>query len=445
LDDRRSQVLVLCPTRELCAQVARTFRQLGRHFPGLHVALLSGGAPIGPQLGALEAGAHILVGTPGRVLDHLRRGSIGLDALHGLVLDEADRLLAMGFSEDIEEILAKTPSARQLAFFSATFPPEVDAWSRRHQRNPVRVRLKEEPESRPAIRHRGVEVPGERQVEALASAVGEFDWEQALVFCNQKARAMELEREFRARGVSCAALQGDLEQRDRDRVLARFRNQSVRVLFATDVAARGIDVEGLELVVNLDLPPVDEQYVHRIGRTGRAGKSGTALTFFRPGRRADWERLVALSGIPAELQNADLNPAAVARGWERLSRPAPMETLYVSGGRKDKVRPGDLLGALTGEAGGLRGDQIGKIEVHDRFSYVAVERSVAAKAQQGLASGRIKGREFRVGWASGASAPRTPFDRKEADGRKARMHQLQKTQGRPAMRPVRGFGLPRVR
>jgi len=402
LETRALRALVLCPTRELSAQVAREIRKLGCNRPGLHVLVLAGGEPLRPQANALEKGVHVAVGTPGRVLDHLRRGILELDRVATVVLDEADRMLDMGFQEDMEELLASAPKARQTVFFSATFPPTIDALSRKYQRNPVRITIESADDASPQVRQLLVMTEPERKLETLRKVLVAHPHESALVFANQKATVAELEATLSRAGVSVAALHGDLEQFDRDRVMAKFRNASTRVLVATDVAARGIDVDHLDLVVNYDLPSQPEVYVHRIGRTGRAGKAGLAISLAsereKPKIKAIEERmqmpLVRTKATP--IAHAEAEEAAEAPPTTDLAREAKMATLQISGGRKQKMRPGDILGALTGEAGGLSAADIGKIEIHDQFSYVAVAASVSQAAQKSLSDGRIKGRKFRV-------------------------------------------------
>jgi ATP-dependent RNA helicase DbpA len=390
LAERQLHALVLCPTRELCAQVAAEMRRLARRLPGLHVVELAGGQPVQPQVGALERGAHIAVGTPGRVLDLLERQALDTRRLATVVLDEADRMLDMGFHEDMERILAETPAARQTVLFSATFPPTIEALSRAFQRAPVRVTIAAEAHSAPDIRQRLYTCEAEEKPALLLRLLRQYQPASALVFCNFKATVAELARTLRAGGVSCAGLRGDLEQSERDRVMATFRNRSTRVLVATDVAARGIDIEALDAVFNFELPQKPEIYVHRIGRTGRAGREGVALSLATPREAAKVEELERFTGT--ELERATPEPEA-----ERpVSLDAPMATLFIDAGRKDKMRPGDILGALTGEAGGLSAADVGKIELHDRFAYVAVSRGLARTALERLREGRIKGRKHRV-------------------------------------------------
>jgi ATP-independent RNA helicase DbpA len=397
LDERRTlQALVLCPTRELCAQVAREMRKLGRRQPGVQVLTLAGGEPLRAQTSALERGVPIVVGTPGRVLDHLRRGRLQLQQLTTLVLDEADRMLEMGFQQDMEKILDATPRERQTVFFSATFPISIERMSARYQRQPVRVTVEDEPAEQADIRQCYLVTEQPKKLAALRWLLQQHPHEAALVFANQKVSVAEIEAALTANGISAASIHGDLEQYDRDLVLAKFRNGSTRVLVASDVAARGIDIEDLDLVVNFDLPTRPDLYVHRIGRTGRAGRAGVAVSLVNA--REKPTLLAYAQALDVSLERLEL---AADEHQQRTAaadnaRGATMLTLRVSGGRKQKVRPGDILGALTGEAAGLSGEQIGKIEIHDNFSYVAVEKRVGHKAQRRLSDGRIKGKRFRV-------------------------------------------------
>ena len=390
LKPRSLQALVVCPTRELCAQVARELRKLGRRHPGLQVLVVAGGLPIRAQIGALELGVHVAVGTPGRLLDHLQRGTLDTRAVATVVLDEADRMLDMGFQADVEKILETLPRSRQTVFFSATFPSSIEAMSRTHQRDAVRVTVGD-PEQVTEIRQLTFAAEPDERQQALYSVLNEYPHESALIFCNFKATVAELTRTLASAGASVDCLHGDLEQFDRDQVLARFRNQSVRILISTDVAGRGIDVEDLDLVINYELPASPEVYVHRIGRTGRAGKLGRAVSFASARDQRKLAAIERLTGTRIER----LPPLARGNG-DALFRDARMDTILISGGRKDKVRPGDIVGALTGEAGGLRASDIGKIEIHDHLAYVAVERSVCREAIRSLNNGRIKARRFRA-------------------------------------------------
>ncbi|MCE9670625.1 ATP-dependent RNA helicase DbpA [Myxococcus stipitatus] len=395
LQDRYVQALVLCPTRELCAQVAGELRRLGRRMPQLQVVVLAGGQPIRPQLEALEKGAHVAVGTPGRVLDVLDRDALDTRRLGTVVLDEADRMLDMGFREDMERILGAMPSRRQTVLFSATFPPDIEKLSKTFQRDPVRVTV-EDATAAPDIRQVRYTCEPEAKQATLLRVLRQYQPASAIVFCNQKATVVEVTKALAASGVSVDGLQGDMEQFDRDQVMAKFRNLSTRVLVATDVAGRGIDVEALDAVVNFDLPFQPEPYVHRIGRTGRAGRMGLAISLVTPRDERKVETIEEAIGTKLEVGDVDALPPAEGGGAAFLG--STWETLYISAGRKDKMRPGDILGALTGEAGGFNATDVGKIEIQDHIAYVAVARRVAKVAFQRLSEGRIKGRKHRIAW-----------------------------------------------
>ncbi|HSS37663.1 MAG TPA: ATP-dependent RNA helicase DbpA [Polyangia bacterium] len=404
--ERRPQALVLCPTRELCAQVAGEIRKLGRREAGLALVILSGGQPMKPQLAALERGVHVAVGTPGRALDHIVRGSLDLTGVATLVVDEADRMLEMGFGAEMEQIFSRAPTPRQTVFFSATYPRSIDAMTKAHQDNPARLTVGESEGPRARSRHLAYVVDDTNRLDTLLAIVRSPPLktapESTIIFCNFKATVARVEHALAAAGVSIASLHGDLEQRQRDFVMAKFRNHSVRVLVATDVAARGLDIEGLDLVVNFELPFQPEIYVHRVGRTGRAGNAGLAVSLVGPQDRAKVKAIEAAIGSPLERQSAPpaekkAAGAAPATGKSAGQAGAAMVTLYISGGRKDKLRAGDILGALTGEAGGFAGTDVGKIEIHDRFSYVAIAKGSANRAIAQLGAGRIKGKKFKVG------------------------------------------------
>ena len=397
LSKRQIQTLVLCPTRELCTQVAGEMRKLGRRHSGLQILTVSGGQPMFTQLNSLERGVHIVVGTPGRVLDHLNRGTLELSQVTTLVLDEADRMLDMGFQEDMEKILGAVPKTRQTVLFSATYPRTIEAMSRTYQRNPVRVTIEESPQSTPAIRQIFYEANPEIKFNGLLWILQQHKPDSAIIFCNFKASVIELSRLLSKVGVSSACLHGDLDQHERDRVMAKFRNQSTRILIATDVAARGIDIEALDIVFNFELPAKADIYVHRIGRTGRAGKKGLAISLVTSREKSKILSIEKYTGTKVEEKTlASVGQLNVDEFKKLLQNDALMKTLYISGGRKEKVRPGDILGALTGEAGGLKGSDIGKIEIHDHFSYVAVSHGIAHTVLDRLRNGRIKGRKFNI-------------------------------------------------
>ncbi|MBX2988355.1 MAG: ATP-dependent RNA helicase DbpA [Bdellovibrionaceae bacterium] len=388
---RATQALVLCPTRELCTQVAREIRRLGRRINTLQVLIVSGGQPLGPQISALQKGAHIVVGTPGRLVDLIRKGRFDAGDINTLVLDEADRMLDMGFEDDMRVILSEIPGTRQTVFFSATYPPSIQSLSGKYQNKPARITIEEPEDGKTSIQHVYFPAEQDEKPKILSILLRKRDPEAALIFCNLKASIADITQKLRHEGFSADLISGDLEQRERDEVLAKFRNGSVRFLVATDVAARGLDIAALPLVVNYDMPVDTETYVHRSGRTGRAGQSGVAISLMAAHEKS--KMMDIQLETPIRFEPGQLGP----RGQGPLEpRPADMRTIYIAGGRKDKVRPGDLLGALTGEAGGLDASDVGKIEIHDRFSYVAVAREVAESVIKKLAHGRIKGQRFMI-------------------------------------------------
>jgi ATP-independent RNA helicase DbpA len=381
------QGLVMCPTRELADQVANELRRLARGIGNLKVVVLTGGVPMRPQIATLEFGAHIVVGTPGRILDHLGKGTLDLARLRTLVLDEADRMTDMGFYDDIAAIVRACPSHRQTLLFSATYPDDIREATARFLNQPEEV-LVESRHEPVRIAQRFYEIGFEGRLEAAARVLAHFRPTSAILFCNTKARCRELADYLREQGWSARALYGEMEQRDRDETLAMFANRSCTVLCATDVAARGIDVAGLEAVINVDVSKDPEVHVHRIGRTGRAGESGEALTLAAPNEKK-WVKLIE----EYQQVEAEWHPLAELGDDTFPDGPAPMLTLAIAGGKKDKLRPGDLLGALTGDAG-LHKDQVGKIQIGEFFSYVALDRRVAEEAFARLNGGNPLGPEF---------------------------------------------------
>jgi ATP-independent RNA helicase DbpA len=394
--DRYVQALVLCPTRELCEQVAKEIRKLGRRLPGFQVLISSGGVPGKPQSEQLRRGVHVVVGTPGRVLDHLNRGNLSVRDVQTLVLDEADRMLDMGFEDEMSAIMNEMPQARQTVLFSATFPENVDHLARTYMTDPARIEIASEREEIPAITQVVYDSSKETKARDLLQVLNEFKPSSAIVFCNLKVTVAELALILEKQGVAAGALHGDLEQEDRNKVMAMFRNETIRVLVATDVAARGLDVENLELVVNYDLSIHGEDYVHRIGRTGRAGREGVAVSIATPRERERLADYAVERGFTVEHRELPAAGDLYEGGMPHVSLEAKMSTVYISGGRKDKVRPGDILGALTGETAGLSGSDIGKIEIFDRFAYVGLARGQAAQVVEKLKSGRIKGKMFII-------------------------------------------------
>ncbi|EGQ7761953.1 ATP-dependent RNA helicase DbpA [Vibrio sp. Vb5032] len=384
----RVQSLVLCPTRELADQVAKEIRTLGRGIHNIKVLTLCGGMPMGPQIGSLEHGAHILVGTPGRILDHLEKGRIDLSELNTLVLDEADRMLDMGFQDALDAIIDAAPKQRQTLLFSATFPEKIEQIAQRIMQTPEVIKV-ESTHDTSSIAQYFYKVEGsEARDEALANLLLTHQPESAVVFCNTKKEVQSVADELHHKGFSVIDIHGDLEQRERDQALVQFANKSVSILVATDVAARGLDVDNLDAVFNCELSRDPEVHVHRIGRTGRAGSKGLAFNFFG---EKDGLRVARIE----EYLEMDVVPATLPAKSNQQPYQAKMVTINIDGGKKQKVRPGDILGCLTGK-NGIPGSQVGKIHLFPVRAYVAVEKSVAKKALQTISNGKMKGRQFRA-------------------------------------------------
>ena len=387
------QTMVLCPTRELADQVSVEIRRLARAEDNIKVVTLCGGVAMRGQNASLEHGAHIVVGTPGRIMDHLERGHLNLEAMNTLVLDEADRMLDMGFFDDIVTVAKQCPKERQTLLFSATYPEGIAKISQQFMRNPVTITVESQHEES-KIRQRWYEVQDNRQhrdrLEAVSLLLNHYRPASTIAFCNTKQQCRDLVAELQEKGFSALALFGELEQRERDQVLVQFANRSCSVLVATDVAARGLDIANLEAVINVDVTPDSEIHIHRIGRTGRGDQEGWALSLASmnemgfvgkieqmQGRESEWHKLTELTPTSTE----PLRP--------------PMATLQIVGGRKEKIRAGDVLGALTGEAGFTK-EQVGKIHVNEYSTYVAVDTRIAQEALHRLSNGRVKGKMVKV-------------------------------------------------
>jgi ATP-independent RNA helicase DbpA len=383
------QALVLCPTRELADQVTQEIRRIARAEDNIKILTLCGGSPMRPQIASLEHGCHIAVGTPGRIMDHLERGTLPLTALKTLVLDEADRMLDMGFFDDIVAVVKQCPKDRQTLLFSATYPEGIAKLSQQFLRKPQEVKLTEQ-HTNSKIKQRFYEVHDNERLHAVGQLLDHYQPVSTLAFCNTKQQCRDLLDVLVAQGFNALALHGELEQRERDQALVQFANRSCSVLVATDVAARGLDITQLEAVINVDVTQDPEIHVHRIGRTGRADQEGWALSL------ASMNEMARVSSIE-QAQKKEVE-------WHKLSEltPAtpghlqpPMATLQILGGRKEKIRPGDVLGALTGDAG-FEGSQIGKINVTDMVTYVAVARDIADQAVKKLSAGKVKGKKVKV-------------------------------------------------
>lgn len=386
----RIQTLVLCPTRELADQVAEEIRRLARGMHNVKVLTLCGGQPFGPQAHSLEHGAHIIVGTPGRIDDHLNKGNLKLENVAMLVLDEADRMLDMGFQEVLDAIVGQLPKQRQTLLFSATFPDKIASLAKRFLQDPQQIKVESSHTSSTIEQHFFKLTSEAERFNALRLLLLHHAPESCVVFCTTRKDTQDVADGLSKLGFSAQALHGEMEQKDRDQTLIQFANKSSSILVATDVAARGLDIASLDAVFNYQLSLDPEVHVHRVGRTGRAGEQGVAFTLYS---QAEAFRLAALADYLQQTLAPEALPSNEA--LKNHPKPATMQTLLIDGGKKDKLRPTDILGALTANQQ-LAGAQIGKINVTTRRSFVAVERQVAKQALQLLSDGKLKGRSFRT-------------------------------------------------
>jgi ATP-independent RNA helicase DbpA len=387
------QSLILCPTHELALQVAEEMRRLARFTKNCKVLVICGGTSESQQMASLEHGTHIIVGTPGRVLKFLKNGAINLSTIHFFVLDEADRMLDMGFRDDINAIISFAPKKVQSLLFSATFPDEIIELSKAFQKGPVRISVDSQHEKN-TIRQVFIELHEHRhKLDALIRLLGHYKPQSAVIFCKTKQICGDVAKALVKENIPALAFHGDLDQNERTVVLTKFSNQSCLILVATDVAARGLDIKDLEAVINFDLPTDAEVYTHRIGRTARAGKEGLAFSFFVAYEKEKLHDIENYQGSENEfLKLEELSKTA------RFDLVAPMKTMYINGGKREKVRPGDILGALVNEAG-LEGKSVGNINIFEHQSYVAITSAHMNEAISKLLNGKIKGRRFKVGEA----------------------------------------------
>lgn len=383
------QALVLCPTRELADQVAKEIRQLARCIPNIKLLVLCGGTPLRPQADSLEHGAHIVVGTPGRIKDHLSRQTLDLSTLETLVLDEADRMLDMGFYDEILNIIENTPKDRQTLLFSATYPNAIKKMANKIQNKPEMVKVDTEHQA-DVIEQLFYLTNNYQRKDSLLTLLSHFKLQSTVVFCHTKIQCDEIASFLQDKQVESLALHGDLDQRERDQVMVRFSNNSCPVLVATDVAARGLDIKSLQAVINYELPHDPEIFVHRIGRTGRAGEKGLALSLYTD---SEISRIITLEDyLGQSCKNEKLEELSIDKGFSLKST---LTTLQLDAGKKNKIRPGDLLGALTKDAG-LAGSQIGKINIFNNESFIAIERKVLPQVLKYFKNGRVKGRRVKA-------------------------------------------------
>ncbi len=384
------QALVLVPTRELAEQVANEIRRLARFTKNIKVLTISGGSEERHNIVSLKQGAHVVVGTPGRVMKMLKKNMLRTSELKVLVLDEADRLLEMGSVEEINAIAALTPSSRQTMLFSATFPNGIKTLSASLQENALQVTIDSQHQNS-TIEQLFFKVP--EKEEALITLLTQYRPDSCLIFCNSRETCNKVSGFLRTKKMESMQIHSELEQQDRTLILIKFDNQTCRILVATDVAARGLDVKDVSAVINYDLPSDHELYIHRIGRTGRAGKKGLALSLYTQADR----NLVRTIGdyLGVELNVMDIESVKKIKPVEL--RPF-MTTIYISGGRKDNIRPGDILGALT-KGAGLKAEEVGKIHILEVNSYVAIVHAKVDQAIKGLSTQKIKAKKFKVGKA----------------------------------------------
>lgn len=455
--DKHLQAVVLCPTRELAIQVAEEIRKLAVFLHGIKVLPIYGGQEISKQIRSLKAGTQVVIGTPGRVMDHMRRKTVKFDQVKVIVLDEADEMLNMGFREDIETILKDIPEERQTVLFSATMPKPIMDIAKIYQKNAQIIRVVKKELTVPSIEQYYYEVKPKNKDEVLCRLIDMYNPKLSLIFCNTKRKVDELVTILQGRGYFAEGLHGDLKQQQRDRVMNSFRNGKTEILVATDVAARGIDVDDVEAVFNYDIPQDDEYYVHRIGRTGRAGRMGRAFTLV-VGKEAyklkDIQKycntkitaqpipsINDVTAVKAEkilekvnkiIETEDLSKIidviearvnsedytsldiaaaflkmAMGEGSEQIEEKASyqdfgdtgaeagMVRLFINIGKNQNAKPGDILGAIAGETG-MPGKLIGSIDMYDKYTFVEVPREYAPEVIQVMKDAKIKGKSINI-------------------------------------------------
>lgn len=386
----RIQTVVLCPTRELADQVAKELRKLARTIHNIKILTLCGGVPFGPQVGSLEHGAHIIVGTPGRIEDHLGRGTLTLHDVDTLILDEADRMLEMGFQQSLDAIVEQIPNQRQTLLFSATYPKQIQAIANKIMKQPEMVEAKSTHTNLSIAQHFYKVEDDQQRIEALRLLLLQHEPETSIIFCNTKKEVQEVTNTLSNYGFSAVALHGDLEQRDRDQTLVRFANKSASIMVATDVAARGLDIDTLDAVFNYHIARDSEVHVHRVGRTGRAGSKGIACSLYS-------EKESYKVGLLEDYLDRTIEPELLpdTSVLSKIPKTPIMTTLQLDAGKKQKIRPGDILGALTGD-NGIPGADVGKIQLGATWAYVAVSKASLKKALRKLSQDKLKGRNVRV-------------------------------------------------
>lgn len=458
-DSKKMQAIILCPTRELAVQVSEELKRLSKHKRGINILPIYGGQSIDRQIQALKRGVQIVIGTPGRVLDHIGRGTMKMETVNIVVLDEADEMLDMGFVEDIEAILKNTPETRQTILFSATLPADIVRITKKYQKDPVEVKIVHKDLTVPSIEQIYFEVKDKSKSEVLSRLIDIYNPKLSLVFCNTKRKVDELVEQLQARGYSADGLHGDLKQAQRDRVMGKFRNGTIEILVATDVAARGIDVDDVEAVFNYDVPQDEEYYVHRIGRTGRAGRVGRAFTFvvgrdiyklrdimryaktkitlnavptasdveevksslflekikksIAEGHLGNYTRIIE-GMLEDEISSLDIAAALLKmvmgdnkkekekEVFEEVSdldntgaRENGMVRLFINAGKLQGIGVRDVVGAIAGETG-LSGKLIGTIDVFDKYTFVEIPKEYASDVIRVMKNNQIKGKKINI-------------------------------------------------
>ena len=391
LANHMPQALVLVPTRELAEQVASEIRRLARFTSNIKVLTISGGSEERHKIKSLKQGAHIIVGTPGRITKLLSTGMLTVSSLKVLVLDEADRLLETGTIAEINRIASFTPANRQTMLFSATFPNGIKTLSASLQEDAAQVTIDSQHQNS-TTKQLFFKVEDEKN-DALLRLLGHYHPESCIIFCNSRETCHKVAGLLRTKKMDSLQIHSDLEQQERTLILIKFDNKSCRILVATDLASRGLDVKGVSVVINYDLPSDHELYIHRIGRTGRAGQEGLALSLYTHKERAILRTIGTY--LRTHCPTMELNELEKLKTV--VMRPF-MSTIYISGGRKDNIRPGDILGALT-KGAGLKGEEVGKIHILEVNSYVAISPDKIEQAIERLNAGKIKSKKFKVGKA----------------------------------------------
>lgn len=450
-DNKRLQAVILSPTRELAIQICEEFRKLLKYKDDVKVLPVYGGQPIDRQISALRKGIQVVVGTPGRVMDHMKRRTLKMETVKLVVLDEADEMLDMGFREDIETILAKMPEERQTVLFSATMPQEIIQLTKEYQNNPEHIKISRKELTVPNIEQIYFEIKERTKPEAVSRIIDMQRPELSIIFCNTKKRVDELVEHLQSRGYFAEGLHGDLKQQQRDIVMKKFRNRTIEILVATDVAARGIDVDDVDIVINYDLPQDEEYYVHRIGRTGRAGKNGTAYSFV-VGReiyklrdimkytksKVKLGKLPSLTDIEEaktsafvdrvkavieenhlskyltiveKMMDDDISSMDIAAALlkmnlydesnedidfeDDLTNNDSMVRMFISIGGKKRVRAKDIVGAIAGECG-IPGKALGHIDIFDEYSFIDVPKKYVKDVLKGMKGKKIKNNKINV-------------------------------------------------